>query len=249
MARRHRLFALLWLLAVPGASGAAPEAPEWVFTREVASSEGLSSGEVDDYLLEVSATQPLRVLMTLTDPAGPEPALRNNDLDLELEGPDGTFPGYALPEELGTEAVRPGPLPEEQVSLNPGALRDGTWIVHVRGVSVPDGPQGYRLQVSGALTEIGEAAAARLLQNDPNPVTSSTTIRFTLPARSDILLSVYDIAGRTVKTLVEGGREAGEHSAAWDGNDDAGEPARAGIYFYRLQGPGIDLTRKLIVIR
>ena len=64
-----------------------------------------------------------------------------------------------------------------------------------------------------------------------------------------ILLSVVDIAGRTVKSLVEGERSAGEHSVVWDGYDAAGEPAPAGIYFYRLRSAGIDLTRKLIVIR
>ena len=88
-----------------------------------------------------------------------------------------------------------------------------------------------------------------LAQNDPNPVVAHTEIRFSVPERIPTVLTVFDIAGHRVKTLVEGTPEPGEHTVTWDGRDAAGEPVPSGIYFYRLEAAGIDETRKLVVVR
>jgi hypothetical protein len=93
------------------------------------------------------------------------------------------------------------------------------------------------------------AVVVRLSQNDPNPFAESTEIRFVLTEKALVSLGVFDIAGRRVRTLAEGTFDAGEHSASWDGRDFLGEAVSAGIYFYRLEGEGIDETRKLVVLR
>jgi hypothetical protein len=93
------------------------------------------------------------------------------------------------------------------------------------------------------------AAVVRLSQNDPNPFAVSTEVHFALPEKAAVALAVFDIAGRRVRTLAEGTFDAGEHSATWDGCDFTGEAVPAGIYFYRLEGEGIDETRKLVVLR
>jgi hypothetical protein len=124
---------------------------------------------------------------------------------------------------------------------------------------VPDGPQGYALHVSGDVTETGGPTAApgdlktppriALAQNRPNPFETGTAIRFAIPERNEVTLSVFDIAGRKVRSLVEGPLDAGEYTVTWNGRDLAGEPVAAGIYFYRLQGARFEKTRKMVVLR
>lgn len=94
-----------------------------------------------------------------------------------------------------------------------------------------------------------DAAPALLSQNDPNPFVESTEVSFALAAKTAVSLAVFDIAGRRVRTLAEGEFDAGSYSATWDGRDFTGEAVSAGIYFYRLEGQGIDETRKLVVLR
>jgi len=69
----------------------------------------------------------------------------------------------------------------------------------------------------------------------PNPFRSATTLRFTLPGSGRVRLAVYDVTGRRVRTLVEGFRAAGGQAVEWDGRDDAGAAAPAGLYLYRLE--------------
>lgn len=68
----------------------------------------------------------------------------------------------------------------------------------------------------------------------PNPFAARTTIRFTLPQRAHLRLCVADPAGRLVRTLADGPREAGPYVFEWDGRDDRGAETPAGIYLYVL---------------
>jgi hypothetical protein len=92
-------------------------------------------------------------------------------------------------------------------------------------------------------------AAFTLAQNVPNPFGTGTTIAYTLPVKSGVALSVYDITGREVASLIEGEMEAGYHTLRWDGKDNTGNPVSAGVYFYRLQSSDFTQTRKLVVLR
>jgi DNA-binding beta-propeller fold protein YncE len=74
-----------------------------------------------------------------------------------------------------------------------------------------------------------------LEQNYPNPFNPTTNIRFSLPSDDAVTLTIYDIIGREVKTVVHEHRVAGIHSVAWDGRNTAGTPVASGIYFYRLE--------------
>jgi trimeric autotransporter adhesin len=86
--------------------------------------------------------------------------------------------------------------------------------------------------------------ALALAQNAPNPARSSTRVRFTLPAAAAVSLSVFDIEGRRIASLLDHALEpAGQHevpvnTTAW----------RAGVYFCRLEACGTSLTRKLLVV-
>ncbi len=102
-------------------------------------------------------------------------------------------------------------------------------------VGVPEGP------APGAAPEITTAT--------PNPVNSSATIRFELPATHHIRLGIYDVAGRLVYTPFEGKLPAGRHAMTWNGKDTTGRTVPAGVYFARLVAGGDARSRKLVVAR
>ena len=92
-------------------------------------------------------------------------------------------------------------------------------------------------------------ASLGLEQNQPNPFRPETSIRFSLPTRSDVSLTVYDVTGRTVRELASGVREAGRYDVQWNGRDSRGNKVAAGVYFYRLKADGQTLTRKMTVLK
>ncbi len=83
----------------------------------------------------------------------------------------------------------------------------------------------------------------------PNPATTGTQLTFRLPAVQPVALSLYDLAGRRVRTLIAQEFPAGPHAVAWDGDDDAGRRVAAGAYIWRLVTPGDVRTRKIVVAR
>jgi hypothetical protein len=79
----------------------------------------------------------------------------------------------------------------------------------------------------------------------PNPFIHRTAIHFDLPVGGRIRLEISDVAGRRVRTLVDGALAPGFHVSEWDGRGDGGG-LRAGIYFVRLEAPGGVLRRRLV---
>jgi hypothetical protein len=93
------------------------------------------------------------------------------------------------------------------------------------------------------------AVALSLEPNAPNPFNPTTTIRFTLPAQSHVNLSVFDVRGRHIATLVDGVMPAGPSSAVWNGRNRSGAPVSSGVYFCRLTaGPNVR-TRKMVLLK
>ncbi len=85
-----------------------------------------------------------------------------------------------------------------------------------------------------------------LFQNRPNPFSRDTAIRFSLEQASSARLTVYDVQGRRVRSLVDGSLPAGAHTVVWNGRDDHGGEVPSGVYFYRLDAGGRSGMRKLL---
>ena len=83
----------------------------------------------------------------------------------------------------------------------------------------------------------------------PSPARSATEIHLGLPRAANVLLTVYDIGGRAIATLVDGPMSAGEHVVRWDTRDAGAAPAANGIYFYRLEADGKAVERRQILMR
>jgi hypothetical protein len=96
----------------------------------------------------------------------------------------------------------------------------------------------------------GLPKAFALAQNYPNPFNPQTTIRYTLAADAHVRLSIHNLRGEAVTTLVSRDEKAGEYSVAWDGRNASGERVASGIYFYRLSlGDGKTMTKKMVVLK
>jgi hypothetical protein len=81
-------------------------------------------------------------------------------------------------------------------------------------------------------------ACVTLHRNYPNPFNPTTTISFSIPEESKVDLSIYNIKGQKVKSLVKESFKSGNHSVIWVGNDDTGRPVSSGVYFYKLNVNG-----------
>jgi hypothetical protein len=111
----------------------------------------------------------------------------------------------------------------------------------------PDPPDTYTTNVKeGEL--VSPAVPLELLQNRPNPALGFTEIGFALPDQGHVDLRLYDLTGRSVRTLASGSYGPGEHSVRFDGRDDRGLRLPPGIYFYRLGFENRFRTRKLILL-
>jgi flagellar hook assembly protein FlgD len=96
----------------------------------------------------------------------------------------------------------------------------------------------------------GTPAAFALLQNYPNPFNPSTTIGFSVSQSGPVLLDIYDLTGRHVRTLLSGGVAAGHHDVRWDGRDERGSSVGSGVYFYRLKsGANSVASRKMLLMK
>jgi hypothetical protein len=88
-----------------------------------------------------------------------------------------------------------------------------------------------------------------LVQNYPNPFNSSTNIQYEVPGPSYTVISVYNVLGQKVRTLVDDITQAGSYIVHWDGLDDDGVGVAGGIYFCRMSSGEFTGTMRMVLLR
>ena len=88
-----------------------------------------------------------------------------------------------------------------------------------------------------------------LFQNYPNPFNPTTTIVFALPGKQPVSLTIYNVEGKRVVTLINDVVGEGYRRIVWNGRDQRGNPVSSGVYFYRLATGTRTLTRKMVLVR
>ncbi len=88
-----------------------------------------------------------------------------------------------------------------------------------------------------------------LEQNHPNPFNAQTIIRFTLPSTSHISITIYDITGKSVKTLIRSKKKAGYYSIVWDCKNEKGRDVSSGTYLYRFENNEFSDTKRMLLLR
>ncbi|UCE24430.1 MAG: M28 family peptidase, partial [Candidatus Zixiibacteriota bacterium] len=91
--------------------------------------------------------------------------------------------------------------------------------------------------------------AVTLSQNYPNPFNPTTEMVYSLPKKSHVILSIYNILGQRVTTLVDSDQPAGTHRVGWNSTDDNGSQVASGIYLYRLQTGERVLSKKMLLLK
>ncbi|HIB31966.1 MAG TPA: T9SS type A sorting domain-containing protein, partial [Candidatus Marinimicrobia bacterium] len=88
-----------------------------------------------------------------------------------------------------------------------------------------------------------------LQQNYPNPFNPSTQVRYALPEEAYVVLTIYDMMGRKVRTLVNGVEPAGYQSVLWNATSNLGLPVSAGVYICTIQAGDHRQNMKMILLK
>lgn len=137
-------------------------------------------------------------------------------------------------------------------------LLPGSETVFIDHTAGPGASYDYRLGVVLAGGEVIESRIVTvhtatpklaLFQNQPNPFNPSTKIAFTLPGATHARLSIYNVDGKLVKTLVDELLDGGFRECFWNATGDDGAPVSSGVYFYRLHTNSGTLTKKMLLLR
>jgi spore coat protein A len=123
----------------------------------------------------------------------------------------------------------------------------GPMPVPVAGMAASAGPDVAKSEERPGNGNV--PAALSLGQNHPNPFNATTQIQFSVAEEGPVELSIYNIAGQKVRTLVNSSFGPGEHFLSWDGMDAVGNPVSSGVYFYRMNaGPNVQI-KKMVLAR
>ncbi|MFO7660809.1 MAG: FlgD immunoglobulin-like domain containing protein [Candidatus Cloacimonadaceae bacterium] len=133
-------------------------------------------------------------------------------------------------------------------------LPNGTFIYYVTalytlGESAPCDPVFATVDVTANPPEVIPVTATTLLGNYPNPFKQQTKITYHVKDEAPVLLEIYDLKGRKVRTLTSGRAKAGSHTIDWKGTDQSGKAVAGGVYFLRMTSGSYTSARKLMLLR
>ena len=130
------------------------------------------------------------------------------------------------------------------------------WTVHVTDgidtVEANNAPFTITIDGGWAMNASAEALIPEVFalhQNYPNPFNPVTTLRYDLPENNLVNITIYDMMGREVKTLVNQTQDAGYKSIIWNATNDYGKPVSAGIYLYQIQAGEYISTKKMVLLK
>jgi flagellar hook assembly protein FlgD len=89
----------------------------------------------------------------------------------------------------------------------------------------------------------------KIHQNYPNPFNPITFIKYELEMESPVKITIYDMMGRLIKTLLNGSQTAGYKTIIWNATNDRNEPVSAGLYLYTIEAGHSRETRKMVLLK
>jgi len=119
--------------------------------------------------------------------------------------------------------------------------------IDLTGQSLFYGP--VKAILESGVSNLAPVASFKLFQNYPNPFNSSTIISYSLKTSANVNVQILDLRGRIIRRLVIGAQPGGAQQARWDGVDDAGQDACAGVYFYQLRVGDFCDMKKMTLLR
>jgi hypothetical protein len=135
--------------------------------------------------------------------------------------------------------------------INPGSVNlrqfTATEDIIVDGILVSSTWSGVVTDVINA--EIINPVEFKLSQNYPNPFNPSTRITYNLPKASTVTLSIYNLLGQHIRTLVNSDQAAGHYEVEWNGSGNSGESIPSGVYVYKIKAGKFEQAKKLVLMK
>ena len=133
-------------------------------------------------------------------------------------------------------------------------LETGTYTYHITAIygnmeSVASNSVEVEINNVSIEEEIEGVITTALLGNYPNPFNPSTTICFSLKEAARVNISIFNIKGQRVKSLLDGEIQPGHHAYLWDGTDNDGRSVSSGVFYYTMKTPIYQSTRKMIMLK
>jgi len=131
----------------------------------------------------------------------------------------------------------------------------GDWtVLTTDGQDTTTASNGPRyLVVDATMVAVGEESGLptnfALEQNYPNPFNPTTTIRYEVPKSSHVEVTVYDLLGNKVRTLVDEQKSIGRYSIRWNGKNRFGHQVSTGVYWYRMEAADFYAVRKMVFMK
>jgi predicted outer membrane repeat protein len=194
----------------------------------------------------------LRVSHSLLEDCGGSGASWNPDFGTDLGGNLGVNPMFLdlangdLRLDPGSPAVDAG----DTGAVPEGVTTDLAGNARFMGMAVDMG--AYETEGPLSIANPGPPASPsreRYLYAAPNPFNPTTTIYYGVAKSGPITLTIYDLAGRKVKTLVSEYVTVGDHEARWDGRDEGGKRVASGVYLYRLNTDQLVETKRMVLVK
>ncbi len=188
------------------------------------------------------------------------------DIIQHLDVQSMAFSAYATPIFVGDNVVQGGIYSRV---LDQAVINDTFWDL-LRAYALNDSGGGDTLGTGNSSAGYAESArmveipattstgvnaipipeqGLRLDAPRPNPFNPSTTIQFVLHRAAATSVSIFDVKGRLIQTLIDGHRGAGEHTVRWNGRDDDGRDVASGVYFIHLHSGSESGTGRIVLIR
>lgn len=217
--------------------------PNPVFISSVAIPGRCEDVHVEGDYAYVAASDSGLAIVDVSDPATPSLVSRHQTAALALSVD--VFAGFAFiaARSAGLEIV------DVRDPANPVLVGSYDTDGDSRGIEVVGGVE--LAGVGDAVIAVPEVAAPELALRPgrPNPFAAATTIQLSLDRATDVTVTIYDVTGRRVRRLIDGHLGVGEHTATWDGRDEAGRNVTDGTYFLQLRDGSRVLTRKVVRVR
>jgi len=183
------------------------------------------------------------------------------DLMVDVTSPEGTT--VTLHNRGGGSADNiVGWYPDGLDVAGPGSLTDfigenaqGDWELHVSDNAGADlgTVNSWCVRVIGSggtgVDEFDTPVRYELAGVSPNPFNPVTVVTYAAPHEGHVELTIYNIAGQQVKTLVDGQQTPGWHTVTWDGRDDSGRSVASGVYFARMHAESFTGSAKMVLLK
>lgn len=150
-----------------------------------------------------------------------------------------------------------GPIPVAWHDAGPNIPGKGAYVRTTSWIPIP-GVYNFNLCIKGTIVSQTPTGSENntvntlsnyLGNNYPNPFNPTTKISYNITTGSKVELSVYNLKGQLVKTLVSADQTAGEHTVTWNGTDNSGRNVGSGLYLYKLSAGSFSSTKKMIMLK